>query len=245
MSTAEKVELLRYELLHQRYDYEMDIYYLLHSVLYAEVDRIEEKSFSFRVIPQDNKITARQFLVYTNEFIKCMKRYFTNIIPFEHTIKGIICGSRKELNDLFDCQCDDPYSCYDVKDDKKIRECIYKIIIGNFIKNAKFVPQIEPFLKENDIPLKQLTDYNLEESEKILKLLSDIVFSQRGRCNTYELFENIEDKLQDYLKHKSRSKSKKYTLKDFEEKYINDYIDNYSKMFKSFTNKKKYLKYFI
>lgn len=245
MSIDEKVELLRYKLLHQRYEYEMDIYYLLHSVLYAEVDRIEEQSFSFRVIPKGNKITARQFLVYTNEFIKCMKRYFTNIIPFEHIIKEIISGNRKELNDLFDCQCDDPYLCYDVKEDKKIRECIYKLIIGNFIKNVKFIPQIEPFLKENDIPLKELTDYNLEESEEILKLLSDITFSQRGRGNTIDLFKNIENNLQDHLKYKSRSKSKKYTLKDFEEKYINGYIDSYSKMFKSFTNKKKYLKYFL
>jgi len=245
MSIGEKVELLRYKLLHQRYDYEMDIYRLLYSVLYSEVDRIDEQSFSFRVVPKEDKITATQFLVYINEFIKCMKENFNNLLAFDFIIREIIKGSRKELNDLFNCECEDPYLCYDVSKDKNIKECIYKLIISNFIKNAKFVPQVEPLLIENGISLKKLNDYNLKESEKIVKLLSDIVFSQRGKGNTIELFENIEENLQEYLKKKSRSKSKKYTLKDFEEKYINTYIDNYSKMFKSFTNKKKYLKYFI
>ena len=143
------------------------------------------------------------------------------------------------------CTCDDPYLCFDLKSNKNIKEYIYKIIIGNFIKNAKYIPQIESFLIENNIPLKKLNDYDLEESTNILNLLSNIVFSQRGRGDSTDLFKNIEDELQDYLKRKEKSKSKKYTIKDFEEQFVNTYINNYSKMFKSFTNKKKYLKYFI
>ncbi len=247
MSISEKVELLRYKLLHQRFkwEYDLDIYHLLLSVLYGEVDRIDERTFSFKVTPQENSITAEQFLVYTNELLKCIKKNFNNICSLENIIKDIIVGNRNGLDNLYKCQCDDPYLCNDIDSNKKISECIYKIIIGNFIKNAEYVPQIESFLNENDLPLKKLEQYTLEESKKILKLLSDVVFSQRQRRYGLDLFKNIKDNLEEYLKFKSKSKSKKYTIEDFKEQYINTYIDSYLKIFKSFSVKKKYLKYFI
>ena len=67
----------------------------------------------------------------------------------------------------------------------------------------------------------------------------------RGRGAIMFLFENIEVNLSEYLKRKSKSKSKKYTLEDFKNKYINDRTKEYAKIFKVYNNKKKYLRYFL
>ncbi len=62
-----------------------------------------------------------------------------------------------------------------------IKENIFKIIIGNFITNAKYISSIKTFLVENKIKLKNLQDYNLKECVKIIVLLSDIVFLFTGK----------------------------------------------------------------
>ena len=57
-----------------------------------------------------------------------------------------------------------------------------------------------------------------------------------------ELFENIDINLKEYLERKS--KSKKYTIEDYRNRYIDSYIKNYEKMFKAYNIRKKYLRYF-
>ncbi len=243
MSISAKIELLKYILLASSNNYELEIYKLLNGALYSEADRIDDKSFSFRITPEKNKITAKQFLVYINEFILCMKSYFSNAKNLDYIMKEIIEENKKELDNLFNCECDDPYACC-IYEDKKIKESIYKLIISNFIKNSKYIPLIEPFLLENDIPLKEINNYNFEESEKVLKLLSDIAFSQRGKGSNIDLFQNIEYYLQKHLDIKIQNQNHKYTIKDYEQKYLDKYISSYSKMLKTYTSKKKYLKHF-
>lgn len=72
-----------------------------------------------------------------------------------------------------------------------------------------------------------------------------MVFCMRGRGASTFLSENIKVSLTEYLKRKSKSKSKKYTLEDFKNRYINDKTEEYTKIFKAYNNKKKYLKYFL
>lgn len=242
MSIAAKIELLKYILLTSSNNYELEIYRLLNGALYSEVDRIDDKSFYFKITPEKNKITAKQFMTYINEFIACMKTYFNNAKNLDYIMKEIIEENKQALDNLFNCECDDPYTCY-IYEDKKIKENIYKLIISNFIKNAKYVPIIEPFLLENDIPLKEINNYNFEESEKVIKLLSDIAFSQRGKGSIIDLFQNIEYYLQKHLDIKIQNNNK-YSTKDYEQKYLDKYISNYSRMFKSYEGKKKYLKHF-
>lgn len=246
MTLDTKTELLRYKLLNQRYEYDMEVYYLIiYGELNNEISRIDDLSFSFMVDMENEKITARQFLVYMNEFVRYMKLYFYNMATFQVSIKEIIKKNKKELNDLLSCKCDDPYNCFGIKKNDDIKECCYKLIIASFIKNAKYVPTIKTFLEENRIKLKEVNDYTLKESERILNLLSDIVFSQRGRGITMELFESIDTNLKEHLERKSKSKSKKYTIEDYKNRYIDSYIKNYERMFKAYNIRKKYLKYFI
>lgn len=246
MTIDTKIELLRYKLLHQRFDYDMEIYNLLtYGKMNNEISKIDELSFSFMVEPEKEKITARQFLIYMNEFIRYMKISFFNMTPFQVVLNEIISSSKEELNDLLNYKCDDSYAFYGIKKDANIKEKIYKLIISNFIRNAKYIKSIEIILNDNNIKLKDIKDYNLKESEKILNLLSDIVFSQRGRGIVMDLFENIEDHLKVHLERKSKCKGKKYTIDDYKNRYINSYIKNYDKIFKSYNTRKKYLRYFI
>jgi hypothetical protein len=79
MKIDTKTELLRYKLLHQRYDYDMEVYNLVaYGELSNEISRIDELSFSFMVELENEKITPKQFLIYINEFVRYMKLYFYN-----------------------------------------------------------------------------------------------------------------------------------------------------------------------
>lgn len=246
MTTDTKTELLRYKLLHQRYDYDMEVYNLIaYGELSNEISRIDELSFSFMVELENEKITPRQFLVYMNEFVRYMKLYFYNMATFQVSLREIVKENKEELNALLDCKCDDPYNCFGIRKNENIKECCYKLIIASFIKNAKYVPIIKTILDDNHIELKEVKDYSLKESEQVLNLLSDIVFSQRGRGITMELFESIESGLKEHLERKSKSKSKKYTIEDYKNRYIDSYIKNYERMFKAYDVRKKYLRYFI
>lgn len=245
MTLDTKTELLRYKLLNQRYEYDMEVYNLIaYGEMNNEISRIDELSFSFMVELENEKITSRQFLVYINEFVRYMKLYFYNMATFQVSIKEIVKENKEELNNLLSCKCDDPYNCFGIKNNKDIKECCYKLIIASFIKNAQYVPTIKTILDDNHIKLKEVKDYTLKESEKILNLLSDIVFAQRGRGITMELFESIDTNLKEYLERKSKSESKKYTIEDYRNRYIDSYIKNYEKMFKAYNIRKKYLRYF-
>lgn len=243
MTLEVKKELLRYKILHQRLGYNLEVLDLINP-LENEIERIDEKSFSFNVEVENNSITAMRFLKYMDEYVDCMKSYFYNMTPLHCILKETLKGNDSEISSLLNCLGGDDY-LYNVSKDSIIQENIYKLIICNFIKNANYIPLIEDFLIENKIKLKKINDYTLKESKEILNLLSDIVFCMRGRGASMFLFENIEVNLSEYLKRKSKSKSKKYTLDDFKNKYVNDRIEEYAKIFKAYNNKKKYLRYFL
>ncbi len=243
MTLETKKELLRYNLLNQRFGYEIELYNLLTwGKMKNEIARINELTFSCTVDLKNNEISAKQFLLYINEFIRCMKESFYNMVSFQTILIEIINGSKEELKDLLDYSCHETFS-NGIKNDKNIQEKIYKLIISNFIRNAKYIPSIENILKENNIKLKNIKDYDFKECKKILSLLSDIVFCQRGKRMISELFENINDHLEEYLKRKEKSKSKK-TMEYHKKKYIDLYIHSYDIIFKTYRTRKEYIRYF-
>lgn len=238
MTINTKIELLKYKLLHQNFDYEIEIYSLLENVKINDlVSKIDDLSFSFQVEPEKDKITAQHFLICTNELVKYMKFYFYNMLTFQVCLKEIVNGSKKELNDLLNVK--------ETKYFNNNRENVYKLIISNFIKNAKYISSIKNVLEDNNINLKELNNYNFQETETILNLLSNIVLSQRGRGLVSILFTNIDDHLKEYLERKAKVNSKKYSISDYKNKYLDSYINNYNKIFKIYNSKKKYLKYFV
>ncbi len=81
MKLEVKKELLRYKILHQRLGYNLEVLDLINP-LENEIERIDEKSFSFNIEAENNNITAMRFLKYMDEYVDCMKTYFHNITPF-------------------------------------------------------------------------------------------------------------------------------------------------------------------
>lgn len=242
MTLDTKIALLKHKILHQGLRYNMEVLSLI-SNLKKEINRIDEKSFSFCVEPENNDITATRFVKYMDAYVEYMKTYFPNIPVFQSILNEALIGNEIEVSNLLDIKDGDNYHC-NIKNKKDVKECIFKIIIGNFIKNTKYVPSIETFLTENEIKLKNLQNYNLKECEKIINLMSDIVFCLRGHCYIVYLFENIDINLQSHLEKKAKSKSKKYTLEDRKKIFINDKINEYDKIFKAYNIRKKYLRYF-
>ena len=246
MSLETKIEILKYILLHQSYDYNMMLYSLIHHKrLNEEIANIDDKSFNFNFNADDGGITATQFLVNLNEFIRCMKEYFFNIRALPTCIDYIISGSKQELNNLLNYKCKRVFSHYEKINDDTTEELISKLIIANFIHNARYVDSIRDVLTDIEVPLKPLEDYKLDESKKILKLLSDMAFCQRGRGDIFCLFTSIDDQLEKRLKM-SKSFQRRKPISDVkQQEFIESVIADYNKVIKSYYSKKKYLKYFI
>lgn len=219
------------------------ILYNLIPRLSDEISLIDDRSFSFKVETVAEGIPANQFLVNLNNFVRCMKRYFYNIIPLPFCVEEIIDGSKAELTSLLNYRGARLCTFYEKREDDTTMELISKLIINNFISNAKYIDSINDLLAEIDVSLKQVGDYTLEESMKILILLSDVTFCQRGRGPVMRLFESMDARL---VKYSDMDVSRrKKSVDDFKKKYIGSCIEDYDKMFKSYNSKKKYLKYFM
>lgn len=245
MKTETKVELLKYMMLDHSYDeYEMVIYNLIsHNRLRDEVAMIDEHSFSFNIDPVDGQITANQFLVNMNAFVRYMKSYFYNIASFNSCIDYIVDNNKDLVNNLLSVRGVKLYNFYNGHEDSAIKELISKLIISNFISNAKYIESIRNVLNDLQVPLKRIEDYISEESMQILQLMSDIAFCQRGRGPILSLFENMKNHLKEY-DNMDLSRRKK-SVDDFKKKYIDSRVDDYNKLIKSYYSKKKYLKYFV
>lgn len=242
LKTGTKAELLRYILLTDKHYYDNMLFEFL-SVRYMEkeIEKIDERTFSFGVDAADGLISANQFLTNMNKFVKYMKAYFFNIGPLQTCISDVINGSKQELSNLLN------YKYINSSNDDKLQEYIYKLIISNFINNAKYVSSIKNSLQEIGISIKRVQDYSLEESSKILILLSDIALCQRGRGNVMVLFDNMDSRLRYYdtMDKSLRSRKRRCSTDDYKKKYIDSRIADYDKMFKSYNSKKKYLRYFV
>lgn len=244
MKTETKVELLKYMILNHSYDeYEMVIYSLLsHKRLRDGVAMIDERSFSFNVDPADEQITAQQFLVNMSAFVRYMKSYFYNISSFNSCIDYIVDTNKDLVNNLLSVKGVKLYSFYDGHEDSAIKGLISKLIISNFISNAKYIESIRDVLNDLQIHLKRIEDYTSEESMQILQLMSDIAFCQRGCGPIMSLFENMENHLKSYSDMDLSRRRK--SVDDFKKKYIDSRVADYNKLIKSYYSKRKYLKYF-
>lgn len=244
MKTETKIELLKYMIHDYSYDeYEMVIYSLLsHKRLRDGVAMIDERSFSFNVDPADEQITAQQFLVNMSAFVRYMKSYFYNISSFNSCIDYIVDNNKDLVNNLLSVKGVKLYSFYDGHEDSAIKGLISKLIISNFISNAKYIESIRDVLNDLQIHLKRIEDYTSEESMQILQLMSDIAFCQRGCGPIMSLFENMENHLKSYSDMDLSRRRK--SVDDFKKKYIDSRVADYNKLIKSYYSKRKYLKYF-
>lgn len=243
MKIETKTELLKYMLLERQYDYDLMLYtFITRSNVKDIISMIDERTFSFKVEALPETISAKQFIVNLNQFIKDMKTYFYNIAPLQSCIVEIIDSSKDELKTLISYNCRGLFNRFDGEEDDVIRELTAKLIIKNFISNAEYVDSIRDVLNDVHVPLKEIQEYNLEESLKILSLLSDIAFCQRGRGPVMKLFECMDYQLNKYSNMDITRRKK--SIDDFKKKYIISRVEDYDKMIKNYYSKKKYLKYF-
>lgn len=239
LKTETKAEMLRYILLQESRLYDNVLFTLLSTrSLMNEVERIDDRTFSFDVEPDQGMISAEQFIFNMNKFLRCMKTNFFNVPPFQMCVTEIVRNSEKELKDLLS------YTSAD-SSDRKLEELVYKLIISNFIRNAKYVSSIQEELTALDIPIKEVREYNLDESCKILQFMSDVAFCQRGRGNVLELFDDIGARLDYFAKADDPVRNRKRNIEAYKTRYVESRIADYNKMFKTYNSKKKYLKYFL
>jgi len=213
-----KTELLKYMLLERQYDYDLMLYtFITRSNVQDIISMIDERTFSFKVEALPETISAKQFIVNLNQFVKDMKTYFYNIAPLQSCIVEIIDSSKDELKNLISYNCSGLFNRFDGEKDDVIRELTAKLIIKNFISNAKYVDSIRDVLNDVHVPLKEIKEYNLEESLKILNLLSDIAFCQRGRGPVMKLFECMDYQLNKYSNMDTTRRKK--SIDDFKNSY--------------------------
>lgn len=238
LKTETKAELLRYILLQESRMYDSILFHLLEfEPIRNAVALVDERTFNFKVEPANGMISAKQFLYNMSKFLKIMRNNFFNILPLQVCIIELVKNGKQEINDLL---------TYTSKDssDEVLEELVNKLIISTFIHNAKYVPSIQEELAAIDIPIKEVREYNLDESRKVVQFMSDVVFCQRGRGNVLEIFDDIGARL-DYFSKSDPFRKRKRDVEAYKQRYIDSRIDDYNKLFKTYHSKKKYLKYFM
>ena len=231
MTIESKKELLKYIVLNESFINDKAIIYslLLRNYFDESINKISDESFIIK-IEDDNEITAKHFIYSLNKFIDTIKKYFFNVYNLNILIDKIIEPNILKVNN---------YLCSKNLSENEQNEIIYKILISNFIENIKYIPSIKIFLTEQKISIKNVDDYNLNKSYKILILLSDLVFCQRGLKYYDCIFESINLRFKSYESLNQNKRQEKY-----KEKFLPSITQNYDYLFESYQNKKKYLKYF-
>ena len=240
MTIEAKKEVLKYMILNDRYFHDTLSYKLLRYRYFDNViNNISEISLTYKKVIENDKIQANQFLDLLELFIKIVKERFFNVYHMEMLLCLLIQTNKEMVEDYL-------VSKYNVNDEANLyllKDKIYKIIINNFISNAKYVPIISLLLAEHYIDIKPINEYTYEETTEIITILSDIVFSQRGRGKYQYLFENIEINLAHNIKMRKERK-KQFDETKYKQEFISRYISNYESIITTYKNKEKYIKHF-
>jgi len=240
MTVEAKKEVLKYMILNDRYFHDTLSYKLLRYRYFDNaINNISEISLTYKKNIENDKLQANQFLDLLEFFIKTVKERFFNVYNMENLLCVLIQTNKEMVEDYL-------VSKYNVNDETnlyQLKDKIYKIIINNFISNTKYVPIISSLLAEHYIDIKPVNEYTYEETTEIITILSDIVFSQRGRGKYQYLFENIEINLTYNIKIRKERK-KKFDETEYKEEFISRYTSNYESIINTYKNKKKYIKHF-
>jgi len=240
MTAEAKKELLKHIILNDRYFHDALAYKLLRYRYFDNIiNNISEISLATKLVVEQDKIQANQFLDLLELFIKVVKEKFFNVYNIETLLCIIIQTNKEKVEDYLKSE-------YKIKDDSTIHllnNKIYKIIINNFVSNNKYIPMESSLLKEKNINIKPVNEYTYEETTKIIDILSDFVFSQRGRGKYQYLFENMEFNLTNNLIRR-KERNKKFDENKYKQEFILRYVSSYDYILKSYKNKQKYIKHF-
>lgn len=240
MTIEAKKEVLKYMILNDRYFRDTYPYKLLRYRYFDNViNNISEISLNCKNVIENDKIQANQFLDLLELFIKIVRERFFNVYHMEMLLSLLIQTNKEMVEDYLVSK----YSVNDETNLYQLKDKIYKIIINNFISNAKYIPIISSLLAEHYIDIKPVNEYTYEEATEIITILSDIVFSQRGRGKYQYLFENIEINLTHNIKMRKERK-KNFDENKCKQEFISSYVSNYESIISTYKNKEKYIKHF-
>ena len=240
MTVEAKKEVLKYMILNDRYFRDTYSYKLLRYRYFDNViNNISEISLNCKNVIENDKIQANQFLDLLELFIKIVRERFFNVYHMEMLLSLLIQTNKEMVEDYLVSK----YSVNDETNLYQLKDKIYKIIINNFISNAKYIPIISSLLAEHYIDIKPVNEYTYEEATEIITILSDIVFSQRGRGKYQYLFENIEINLTHNIKMRKERK-KNFDENKYNQEFISSYVSNYESIISTYKNKEKYIKHF-
>ncbi len=218
---------------------------VLHLIKYDDLDFILEKiDFDSKELTED-KINANQFIDLLTYFIENFRKYFFSAIGTERMIRNIIVANHDRMEDYFKIK--DPVGIFN--NNKIADKKMYQLFINNFIYNSKYSPLVQKVLEEHDLMLlKDIDLYSFDESFKIVKLLSDFAFCQRGNAGRIEdLFTNKDCEIAEVIDFTKQRKKRYYKESEDEKirtKYIKYCIEEYEKIYRAYKVREKYLRYF-
>ncbi len=245
MTLETKKELLRYDVYTSSVFCDISTYHLIYySLLDKYIEAVVDDTFYAKIELKDDEINAKRFISLLEYLVKSIREKFfcTNIRFFE--IEEIMSSNIELLDEYFYYKG----NFSSMRSNPKLDSILNRLIITNFINNARYIDFIESLLNENHIALKEVSEYSEKEIKKIIELLNDIIFCQRTRKHYSCLFENISKRLEQKLLALKLRRKKIYNDEKSKENFINKFIQDYYKdyviLMNNYNKRKEYLKYF-
>lgn len=245
MNVEQKKENLKWIILNSKHNYDLLIYRLLNKQCLDEIiDCIDDIPVTSNVDPKEIITANEQFIILLNRFILCYKRtfYMQNLDEFiiEYIIESNIEQMKIYLLSKY-YQGDNNYISF-------FNDNIYRIMVHNFIENANHISIIQDILKKTHIPIKKISNYNLEEIYKIKNILSDLVFCCTDKLPAAYLFKLLDLEYskceKKYLQGKKNNETEWKNFKIHKKNIFNQFQIQYKIIFEEYKKRKKYLSHF-
>jgi len=206
------------EILLSKGNYDAEIYRLL---VTPELDNILTKIDDSKVVsnvnPNEIISAEEQVVMLLNRYFNFFKEKYYHLNPiYAYIIQNLI----NQNEDLFYNYLSVKYYLGDGNYRRFFEDSLNRLSISNFVKNAKYIPELNNFFKSKRIKVKDIEKYTFKEVLKISKLLSGFTLAIKNQFFTLYLFLDLK-------KIFDNSKNKKEQLEDVRSRYvlmIEDYL---------------------
>lgn len=238
MNLKKRKDNLKNIILNDEFSYDTTVYRLINTNC---LDNIISKLDNMEIvcdINPNNKISADvQFLQLLNRFVVNFKNTFPTIsVSSEYIIESIIYSNQTAIEKYLLSK----YYLGDSEHSKFFYNNIYKLFIINFINNKKYILLIEDLLKEENIKVKNIEDYEPNEILNIKNLLSCLVFCSWDKYSSIYLFNSIDCEVVKFTNNKDCD----YEDSEYKKSVIENFKTQYQFIIRDYKKRKKYLKYF-
>ncbi len=235
--------ILRNIALNSNLNFDVTVYYLIkYNNLDKIIMKIDDKPVIINTNPDKTLNSYEQFIYLIHHFVSFFNKYFPTTLYISHYIIDILIATNKKDIEKYLLS---KHYIGNGKYKDFFQNSIYRIIVSNFIANAQKLECLQKLLLNENIALKNIKEYSLEEILKIIKLMSEIVFCTNNEFDRLTLFSSIDYDIKDKIRCNKLKKYNKYSENDLINKTIAFYKEHNETLIKSYLNKKQYLKYFM